>query len=224
MTQPTEGPEEQPLSPQDSLALINAHQGARARRGNLDAALLTGIWGFAYLISWGSFYLNAKDGLPMPVAGILTGALIVGSIVFSAWFGIRSSKGVRGPSQVAAAMYGWTWTLGFLGLVAVNVGLQNKGLTSDQVTLLWSGSVLLLVGVLYLLGGAMSHSWPQYVLGGWMLISGAGSVYAGVPGNYLVLALAGGGGFLIQSVYYSWRGYRGSDPGCTSADASVPAV
>jgi hypothetical protein len=38
------------------------------------------------------------------------------------------------------------------------------------------------------------------------------------------LALAGGGGFLVQSAYYGWRGYRGSGPGCTSADASVPAL
>lgn len=224
MTQPTERPGDQPLSPQDSLALIDAHRGAQVRRGNLDAALLTGIWGFAYLISWGSFYLNGRGALPTLAAGIVTGVLVFGSIAFSAWFGIRSSKGVRGPSQVMGAMYGWSWTLGFLALTAVNVGLQHKGLTNDQVTLLWSGSVLLLVGVLYLVGGAMFHSWPQYAIGAWMLISGAGSVYAGVPGNFMVLALAGGGGFLVQSAYYGWRGYRGSGPGCTSADASVPAL
>lgn len=42
----------------------------------------------------------------------------------------------------------------------------------------------------------------QYALGVWMLVAGAGSVFAGVPGNFLVLALAGGGGFLVLAAYY----------------------
>ena len=222
MTQATEGPADQPLSPQDSLALIDAHQATQERRRHLDSALLTGIWGFAYLISWGGFYLAGERHLPTFVAGILTGVLIVGSMVFSAWFGIRGNQGVRGPSQVTGAMYGWSWMLSFMALTAINLGLQNKGLTADQVTLLWSGSALLVVGVLYLVGGALWRNWPQYVIGGWMLVTGAGSVFAGVPNNFLVLALAGGGGFLVQAAYYAWRGFRGAGTG--SARAAVPAL
>lgn len=230
MTRPPERPGDQALSPRESLALIDAHQNTEARRRNLHAALLTGIWGLAYLISWGAFYLNGRGALPMLAAGIVTGVLIIGAMGSSAWLSIRDSKGVRGPSQVAAGMYGWSWTLGFLGLVAVNIGLQHRGLSGDQVALLWSGSTLLLVGVLYLVGGAMFHSWPQYAIGAWMLISGVGSVYAGVPGNFMVLALAGGGGFLLQSAYYGWRGHRGrtnsgrTNSDSTGADASLPAT
>ena len=46
------------------------------------------------------------------------------------------------------------------------------------------------------------------------MITGAASVYVGVPGNFLVLSLAGGGGFLVQAGYYAWRGLHPSDPGC----------
>ena len=153
MTQPPTPPEP-PLSPADSLALIDAQQASRARGRHLASALLCGIWGFTYLVSWGAFYLAGERVLPDVVAEILTGVLIVGVVVFSAVFGVRSSQGVRGPSQVVGAMYGFSWTLGFCALIAINVGLQQKGLTPDQVTLLWSGNVLLLVGVLFLAGGA----------------------------------------------------------------------
>lgn len=224
MTHPAEGPEDQPLSPQDSLNLITTEQAAKARRGNLDAALFTGIWGFTYLISWGAFYLAGEHDLPSWVAGIILGVLIASSVAFSTIYGIRIGRGVRGPTQVMGAMYGWSWTLGFLALTAINVGLQDTGLNNNQVTLLWSGSALLLMGVLYLAAGTLFRSWTQYVFGAWMLISGAGSVYAGVPNNFLVLALAGGGGFLAQSAYYAWRGFRGPGPDCAATGASVPAL
>lgn len=55
---------------------------------------------------------------------------------------------------------------------------------------------------MYLAGGMLWRDRGQFALGVWMLIAGAGSAFAGVPGNFLVLALAGGGGMLLQSGYY----------------------
>lgn len=207
-------PDEQPMTPADSLAVINAQQAAQAQRKYLAAALLCGIWGFVYLISWGAFYLGR--GL---ASEILTGVLFVAAVVFSAVFGARMGQGVRGPSQVSGAMYGFSWTLGMLALVAVNVGLQHRGLTDDQVTLLWSGTALIVVGILYLAGGTLMRNWPYYAVGAWTMIVGAVSVYVGVPGNFLVLSLAGGGGFLAQAGYYVWRAYHPTSPGC--ADTGV---
>jgi hypothetical protein len=207
--------------------LIDAQQAARARRGLLSAALMWGVWGFVYLISFGAFYLAQKGILSEFVAGILTAVLMVGAIVFSAVFGVRSGHGVRGPSQVVGAMYGCSWPLGFMVLTAVNVGLQNTGLTADQVTLLWSGSVLLLAGVLFMAGGALLRNWVQYGLGAWTMITGAGSIYAGVPGNFLVLSLAGGGGFLVLAGFYTWRALRASGPGRVGSGPlgiNVPAL
>lgn len=49
----------------------------------------------------------------------------------------------------------------------------------------------------------------HYGLGIWMLAVAASSVFAGVPGNFAVLALAGGGGFLVAAVpYYRWTRKR----------------
>ena len=78
-------------------------------------------------------------------------------------------------------------------------------LACDAMTLLWSGSALLLVGVLYLAGGALFQDRFQYGLGLWMLVSGAASVYAGVPGNFAVVSLAGGGGLFLAATYFVLR-------------------
>jgi len=41
-----------------------------------------------------------------------------------------------------------------------------------------------------------------------MLVSGAASVFAGVPGNFAVVALAGGGGLLLAAGYFVLRQSR----------------
>jgi hypothetical protein len=220
------GAAEPPLSAAESLALIDAEQGRRVRRIQAGATLTCGLWGFVYLLSFGSIYLTRKQVLPGAVAGVLTGVLFVGAIVFSAVFGARAGQGMRGPSRVTGAMYGFSWTIGYLALTAVNVGLQRNGLTDDQVVLLWSGSALLLAGVLYLAAGAIYRSWVHYTVGAWTMLAAAGSVFAGVPGNFLVLALAGGGGFLAQAVFYGWFGRRGGtrNAGHGPVGINVPAV
>jgi hypothetical protein len=48
----------------------------------------------------------------------------------------------------------------------------------------------------------------QYGLGIWMLAVGAGSVQAGWPANFAILALAGGGGFLAAAAFILARGRR----------------
>ena len=103
-------------------------------------------------------------------------------------------------------MYGWAWPLGFGALTLVNFRvIALGGLSDDAASLLWSGSALLLVGVLYLAGGALWQSLPMYALGVWMLVTGALSVLVGVPGNFLVLALGGGGGMLLTAAYFTVR-------------------
>jgi hypothetical protein len=105
-------------------------------------------------------------------------------------------------------MYGWSWLLASVGLFALDLALEHQGLPSGLAPLLWSGSSLLAVGLLYLAGGMLWDDRLQYGLGVWVLVTGAGSVAAGVPGNFAVLSLAGGGGFLVAAVVSRTRGWR----------------
>jgi hypothetical protein len=201
--------EDRPLSAGESLALIEQQQNEAQRRLGVNPALFYGPWGAAYLLGFGSIFLTYPTlfplRLPGAVAAVITGVLFAAATTISVVTGVRAGRGLRGPSQAAGAMYGWSWTLGFCALTAVNIGVTRLGLPDDAVTLLWSGSSLLLVGVLYLAAGAMWQDRFQYGLGVWMLVSAAFSVFAEVPGNFAVVSLAGGGGLLLAAGYFALR-------------------
>ncbi|MDQ1535702.1 MAG: hypothetical protein QOE58_95 [Actinomycetota bacterium] len=201
--------DESPMSARESLALIESQQEEVHRRLGVNVALFYGPWGAAYLLGFGSVFLTYPSALPLRlpdwVAAVIIGVLFPTAMVVTVAVGSRASRGLRGPSRKAAAMYGWSWTLGFGTLTAVNLGVTRLGLSADAGTLLWSGSSLLLVGVLYLAGGALWQDRFQYGLGVWMLVTGAASVLAGVPGNFAVVSLAGGGGLLLAAGYFLVR-------------------
>jgi len=198
-----------PLSVGESLALIERQQRETQRRLRVNPAMFYGPWGAAYLLGFGSVFLTYSTAVPLrlpgAVAAVIIGVLFAAATVVSIVTGVRAGRGLRGPSRAAGAMYGWSWTLGFCTLAAVNIGVTRLGLPADAVTLLWSGSSLLLVGVLYLAAGALFQDRFQYGLGLWMLVSAATSVFAGVPGNFAVVALAGGGGLLLAAGYFTLR-------------------
>jgi hypothetical protein len=201
--------DDQSLSAGESLALIELQQREVTRRLWVNVPMFYGPWGAAYLLGFGAIYLTyptaAPFRLPGAVAAVILGVSFAAAVVTSVVTGTRAGRGVRGPSRAAGAMYGLSWTLGFAALTAVNLGVTRAGLPDDAATLLWSGSSLLLVGVLYLAGGALWQDRFQYGLGVWMLVSGAASVLAGVPGNFAVVSLAGGGGLLLAAGYFALR-------------------
>lgn len=197
---------EAPLSPEESLALIESQSRDADRELGLDPTPIFLLWGVAFLLGWGAFYCATTAGpgpfLPLWGAGVILGVLYAAAIALPIVISVRAGRGVSGPSRVTGAMYGWSWFLGFAALAAINAGVVRTGLDTAAVSLLWSGSSMLIVGLLYLAGGMVWTDRVQYALGVWMLVTGAGSVFAGYPGNLLVLALAGGGGFLVQAGYY----------------------
>jgi hypothetical protein len=197
-----------PMSAEESLNLI-ARQNRQMRRefGGGPARMLA-AWALAWLVGWGFTYVAVQPGVPIPgwVGGVLVAVLFVAAMGYTAYVSARGSRGIRGPSRTVGAMYGWSWMLASIGLTVIDIRITNfQALSSDQVSLLWSGSWLLLTGVLYLAGGMLWQDKLMYGLGAWMIVSSAASVLVGFPGNFLVLALCGGGGFLIASIVYFLR-------------------
>jgi hypothetical protein len=202
----------QGLSPAETLALIARQQERMRHALRPNPVAVSAAWGVAWLVGFGLCYLaSVRTGVPTWVPVVVTVALFAAAIAVPVIQSARAGKGVVGPSKQVAAMYGAAWGLAFGALTAVNGALSDQAhLSEHAATLLWSGTSLLVVGLLYLTGGALWHEPVQYALGVWMLIVGAGSVFAGVPGNFLVLALAGGGGFLAMAGYY-WLRRGGRD-------------
>lgn len=199
------------LSPRESLELIRDQQQGAARHLYPDPVRLLAVWGVTWLAGFGACYLASSGArwhvVPGWVAGLLLGVGIVLSASYVAWHVARRGRGVQGPSRTAEAAYGWCWLLAFAGVFALDIGLTRAGLPPRLAPLLWPGTSAVVAGVMYLAGGLLFGDRVQFGLGGWMLAVGAGSVFAGWPANFAVLALAGGGGFLAAATL-SWFGSR----------------
>ena len=194
-----------------SLALIDTELRRTRRQVRTNPTVLFSVWGGAWLIGFGAAYLAHGEGRTIPrwMGIAVPVALLAGALVWSIGYAVRTDRGISGPSRTVAAMYGWSWTLGFACLFAVNGGLIRHGLSTDEAALLWSSTALLLTGMMYLAGGMLWRDPFQYTLGVWSMLCAAGAVFAGVPGNFLVQALAGGGGFLALAAYHQLRVRRG---------------
>jgi hypothetical protein len=201
--------EDEPMSAEESLNLI-AQQNRRTRRelGGGPARMLA-AWAFAWIVGWGFTYVTVQPGVAIPgwVAGaIVVPLLFLGAMAYTAYVNIRAGRGIRGPTRTVGAMYGYGWSLSSIGLMVIDIRItQFQALSSDQVSLLWSGTWLLLTGVMYLAGGMVWQDKLMYGLGAWMIVSAALSVLVGYPHNFLVLTICGGGGFLLGATIYFVR-------------------
>lgn len=199
----TEGSAE--LSAAESLAMIEQQRARVGRELRINPVVLYAAWGLAWALGFSAMALTAADLLAAPnwFAGTFFAALMVTAMVVTGVHIGRATRGVRGVASEVGAMYGWSWALGFGALTAINSSLIGRGLTEEQIAILWPASALLIVGVLYLAGGALWRDRFQFGLGVWVLLTDAVSVFAGVPGNYVVLAIAGGGGFLVAAGWFA---------------------
>ncbi|GAB2702787.1 hypothetical protein [Kitasatospora kifunensis] len=186
------------------LSLIAEEREHVRRRVRSDPFLLFSVWGCVWLVGFGTSYLGYGPDRVIPgwLGAAVPAVLIVTALIWSIGYSLRIGRGVSGPSRTVAAMYGWSWSLGFGCLSVVNTALIRRGLSSDTAAMLWSSSALLLTGVLYLAGGMIGQDKARYSLGAWSMLCAAGAVFAGVPGNFLVQSLAGGGGFLAMAGYH----------------------
>lgn len=195
------------MSAEESLNLI-AQQNRQNRRelGGGPARMLA-AWAFAWIVGWGFTYFTTQTAsIPGWVGGVLVTVLFLAAMGYTAFVSARAGRGIRGPSKTVGAMYGYSWALVSIGLAVVDIRITNFGtLTSDQVSLLWSGTWLLVTGIMYLAGGMLWQDKLMYGLGAWMIVSSALSVLVGFPANFLVLTVCGGGGFLLASIVYFVR-------------------
>jgi hypothetical protein len=191
-------PDQQHLA--DMLALAEQQRSRTAALLRPDAALIYGSWGLAWLIGPGLLWLAMVQGtVPLPVAGAVYGGLLLAAGVVTGVHAGRRSAGVIGPSRRIGAMYGWSWFLGFGALVAIMIAIEGAGASETVLRVLWPALSCLVVGLLYLISGALWQDVVQYATGVWVLVVGAAGALVGTPGNLLVLSLTGGGAFLVAA-------------------------
>ncbi|MGW3106585.1 hypothetical protein [Streptomyces sp. NPDC001100] len=112
---------------------------------------------------------------------------------------VKALRGVLGPEALAGNLLAASWPIGFGSLFLIITAL-SAALDEQKVhTLMWPTASGLVVGLLYLAGGSVYRDRLQYMLGTWLaLTSSAALVLHGAP-LYWVLALAGGGSYLVAA-------------------------
>ncbi|MGY4644092.1 hypothetical protein [Cellulomonas sp. URHB0016] len=195
-----------PASAAEALSIISAQQRV-ARQTAPSSAVLFAVWGAAWLVGYGGLWLSADRGAGSPsvAAAVLAAALGVAAVVVTIVHVTRRSRGITGESARQGVLYGWAWPIGFLAMTWIVGALGKAGASDEVIGLAANATAALVVGLLYLAGGAMWRATGMYVLGAWIALVGAASAFAGLPGSYLWLSLAGGGGMLTAGLVEAAR-------------------
>jgi hypothetical protein len=207
MNSPTPPPTaDEPLaSPDEALALIREQQRTVTERqlGGVPWILTAWAvsWGVGFLALWSGYDGgNPWFRVPLPVGGAIFGVLVIGAIVASAVLGLRMNRGLRGPSSFAGAVYGISWSVVSLAAFLIGIALLQNGMSSSLATLYFPAAYALVAGALYFMGAALWRSVDQLVLGSVIIVTGTAAPFFGAPTNNLVMAVLGGGSFLIAAI------------------------
>ncbi|WP_235014716.1 hypothetical protein [Microbacterium sp. SLBN-154] len=185
------------------LRVMQSQQRMTQSRLVRSYVVLLVVWAAAWAIGFGVLYLSATPDPLVPAAAAwpVFAACIVVAIVWSITTGVRSaSSGIRGASRVQGMLYGWSWTVAMVGASILLAGAQRVGLPADTAAVLYPGMFALVVGILYLGGGALWRSLPQYALGVVFIAVAGIATFLGTPVHYLVYAVVGPIAMLVVAV------------------------
>ncbi|MEU4512902.1 hypothetical protein AB0G05_25695 [Nonomuraea wenchangensis] len=200
--------DERPPALEETLRVIEAQQVAAARHIYIDPLLLYLPWGVAWLVGFTALFLHlGLDGRSYaPISqgaavALLTAAQLVAGAV--AGYGItRANRQVRGTTRDRGSMYGWAWFAGIALTAVLDVRLSPL-VPPPESQLLWGGSMLTIVAVLYMVGGAVWSSRQMFSVGVWTAAVNLLGILLGPGWHALLTAVLLGGGFIVAGLW--WR-------------------
>lgn len=179
--------------------MIQRQQEAARDATEPDGRLLFAAWGLAWLIGYLAMWSTARDtGQVAGWAGWVLAGCLVGAVAFTIVHSVTRTSGTRGTSARVGVMYGWAWFLGFTTFGVLIGAMGDAGASYEVMAIATNGFACLIVGLMYLAGGMLFQETRMYALGAWMLVTAGLAAFAGMPNTYLVMAVAGGGGFLVM--------------------------
>ncbi|GEL16502.1 hypothetical protein [Pseudonocardia asaccharolytica] len=203
MNDPHHTDAEGPPSAADALAIIEREQARTSSKVMPNIALFYALWGAIWLATGVLFFL-----LDPATASWATAAVVAVGVVTSAVLGARPGRGVTGASTRQGLFYGLGWAISLSAVGVFVAGMAALGVPGTAMAVLSPALLALVVGALYLLTGATWSSIPDFALGAWVMVVAVASVFAGLPGNSLVLGLGVGGGLLVVAGLRLTRGRR----------------
>ncbi|WP_103381991.1 hypothetical protein [Pseudonocardia dioxanivorans] len=184
----------------DALAIIQQAQSHAASRLTPSIGVFYTIWGVVWVVIGLVWFLAGIDVVSPAASGWGTGVAVVAGSVLSAVIGIRTGRGISGPSTRQGLWYGLSWPISMV-LLGVLVGaLGSTGVPADTMAVVGPALYVFLAGALYMLSGAIWTSRVDYVLGIWIMVVAVVSMLVGLPPSPLVIGLGGGGALLFAGV------------------------
>lgn len=160
-------------------------------------------FGLGYLLGHGAAALShgtdplvrLPGWLPLALLGSGLAVGTVASVVASA----RAQRNAPAAEATTGKLLGAAWVTAFLALFLAITGLSMTHGLPDLQSLLWPTGSGLVVGLLYLAEGAARRNTLHYALGSWLALISTGALFLDAAGPFWVLALAGGGAYLVAT-------------------------
>ncbi|MGW0249995.1 ABC transporter permease [Nocardia goodfellowii] len=173
-------------------------------------------FGAAWLFGHGAYALSHGENpllrLPsaVPSALLITGLL--SALVITIVVSMKAQRLATGWDAVVGNLLAASWLVGFGALFFIITALSSALSQDDLKLLLWPAGSGLIVGLLYLAGGAAYRDVLQYALGAWLALTSSAALFLDGASPYWVLALAGGGSYLVAAALEPRRRAVAADP------------
>jgi hypothetical protein len=193
-----------------STATLSA-SGARpaVTGGDVDSRAAYAGFGLAYVLGHGASAVSLGPdpliALPAWLPITLLGAGLAAGSIFATVAAVRAQRGAGQHDVLSGKLLGLSWMSGFAALFLAITGLAAQLGMPDLPMLLWPTLAGFLVGVLYLGEGAARRNVLHYALGTWLALTSTAALLLDVPHLFWVLAVAGGGGFVVAAILESRR-------------------
>jgi hypothetical protein len=162
-------------------------------------------WGVAWILGYTALWLiDGSDAvsLPLPVAvGIFAGLIVVSSIV-SIVLGIRNAPGVESSPESAwqGRVYGISWSVAMVSVYVLGIGLAFNDAPDRLLSIFYTSGFSFIAGLMLLSTAALFRSRSSLLLGSILVLAALVAPFAGYPGNYIVMAVVGGGAYLVTGI------------------------
>jgi hypothetical protein len=188
------------------------------RRVTLDAQtsfvwVMEVCWGVAWILGYTALWLiDGSDAvsLPLPVAVGIFAGLIAAAIVVSVVLGIRGSSGIAttGEARWQGRVYGISWSVALASVHVLGIGLAANDAPSRLLSIFYTSGFSFVAGLMLLSTAAIFHSRSSLLLGSILVVAALAVPFFGYPGNYLAMAVLGGGSYLVTGIALAVMGAR----------------
>lgn len=191
--------EEQPLDPRGMAELMSAQRSTVQRSQSRGVRIILVGWALAWIVGFLALWSGGDGGnplftLPGGLEWWIFGAAIALGIAVSTVTGMRMGRGVQGGSTTAGKLYGLASAAAFVAMWLFLSALRaHVEIDAATAALLYVGAFVLVAGVIYMVGSAMTRSRAQFLFGLAIAVLAIVATLVGAPHHLLLYAIVGGG-------------------------------